>query len=145
MKFGKYDVEEQNHPTGTGVQCLKFFPNGYGASIVRFYIPISSPFGKAGSYGVNEDLWELAVLKGNEKDGWSLTYDTPITDDVIGYLSENEVGNYLERIEYLSMSKIMTLFRKVLCFLGFHKGICYDGAYRCIYCDYTNFYREAAG
>ncbi|GAI77634.1 unnamed protein product, partial [marine sediment metagenome] len=82
--------------------------------------------GKVGSYGVNEDLWELAVLKGNEKDGWSLTYDTPITDDVIGYLSENEVGNYLERIEYLSMSKIMTLFRKVLCFLGFHKGICQE-------------------
>lgn len=142
MKFGKYDVEEQNHPTGTGVQCLKFFPNGYGASIVRFYIPISSPFGKVGSYGVNEDLWELAVLKGNKKDGWQLTYDTPITNDVIGHLSESEVGDYLKQIENLTERN---LFRRILCFLGFHSGSCHDGAYRCLYCGYTDYYREDEG
>lgn len=101
MKFGKYDVEERPHSTGTGVQCLIFFPNGYGASIVRFHIPLSfSPGRKVGSYGVDKDLWEMAVLKGTEE-GWSLTYGTPVTDDVIGYLSEDEVGKYLEQVEDL--------------------------------------------
>lgn len=37
----------------------------------------------------------------------------------------------------------MTLFRRILCFLGFHSGRCYDGAYRCLHCSYTDSYREA--
>jgi len=42
-------------------------------------------------------LWELAVIG---KDG-SLCYDTPITDDVLGYLTEEEVNNTLVLIEQL--------------------------------------------
>lgn len=53
------------------------FANGYGASIVR------GPH----SYGGQDGLFEVAVL---DREG-NLTYDTPITDDVIGYLSREAV------------------------------------------------------
>jgi len=109
MRFGKYEVDERQHPIaieggGEGVQCLIFFPNGFGASIVRFKIRSFFSSEPAGSYGIKHGLWEMAVLKGNKEDGWSLTYDTPITDDVIGYLSEKEVSEYLEQIEALPHS-----------------------------------------
>lgn len=51
-----------------GVQVLLGFTNGYGASVIN----------KPGSYGV-----ELAVL--DSFDG-GLVYDTPVTDDVLGWL-----------------------------------------------------------
>ena len=68
-----------------GDQRLVFFDNGYGASIVEGY----------GTYGI-----ELAVLKGN-KDSWSLTYDTPLTDDVIGHNSETGIDDLLVKISEL--------------------------------------------
>lgn len=60
------------------------FPNGYGASVIKHY----------GSYGYEEDLFELAVLKEGK-----LCYDTEITNDVIGYLKNDEVLELLERIK----------------------------------------------
>ena len=53
------------------------YPNGYGASIIKV---------AHGSYGWQDDLWELAVLKDDE-----LCYDTYITDDVLGYLTDGQV------------------------------------------------------
>lgn len=53
------------------------FANGYGASVVKH----------AGSYGHQADLWELAVLDSTG----DLCYDTPITSDVLGWLSEEAV------------------------------------------------------
>lgn len=70
-----------------GIQYLAFFPNGYGVSIVK------SEY----SYGGRSGLWEMAVLKGNEE-GWELTYETPITDDVLGHLNENEVNGYVDQV-----------------------------------------------
>jgi hypothetical protein len=101
MKFGKYELNEHPHPTGSdrGIQCKIIFDNGYGASIVRFGFPFRE--GElVGSYGVNQGLWELAVIKG-DIDDFELVYDTPITNDVLGYLSEDEVGEILARIEEL--------------------------------------------
>lgn len=76
------------HYTLNGGDQWKFtFPNGYGASVVRHSF----------SYGYDLGLWELAVL---DSDG-NLTYDTPITDDVIGRLTEDEVASLLAGIEAL--------------------------------------------
>lgn len=73
----------------SGGDQYKFkFANGFGASVVRHSF----------SYGSDEGLWELAVLG---RDG-RLTYDTPITDDVVGRLTEGEVADLLVRIEALS-------------------------------------------
>ena len=85
------ELNFEDHPIGNGKQAKVFFKNGFGASIVQFN----------GSYGYKQKLWELAVLKGNEK-VWGLTYDTPITDHVIGYLSEPEVTETLKSIELLA-------------------------------------------
>lgn len=77
----------QPHPAGMGKQCIVQFPNGYGASIVQ------GPH----TYGGSQGLYEIAVFG---KDG-QITYDTPITDDVIGYLSEQEVETTLTDIKNL--------------------------------------------
>lgn len=71
-------------------QKLYRFPNGYGASVVR----------GLGTYGSIKGLWELAVIQFEEED-WSLTYRTPITDDVIGSLTPEDVEGILDRIAAL--------------------------------------------
>ena len=70
-----------------GIQYLAKFPNGYGASIIMNQF----------SYGARKGLWELAVLD----DEGDLCFDTPITDDVLGYLTEDDVNEILDRIEEL--------------------------------------------
>ena len=74
-----------------GIQRLYVFDNGYGASV------ICGPY----SYGGDRGKWELAVTISKKDDDWNLCYDTPITDDVIGYLSEDEVDALLDQIEAL--------------------------------------------
>lgn len=69
-----------------GVQSRVFFDNGYGASVVKHEY----------SYGGKDGLYELAVLKGD-----NLCYDTPVTSDVEGYLSEDEVTELLKQIQEL--------------------------------------------
>lgn len=99
--------KERIHSSGSGIQKLYKFPNGYGASVVRFTLPMKAfmradPNGmEYGSYTNNEDEWELAVIKW-EDDDYKLTYDTPITDDVMGYLGSKEVEDILKRIADLS-------------------------------------------
>jgi hypothetical protein len=63
------------------------FENGYGASVIR----------TTHSYGGHIGLYELAILDNDGK----LTYDTPITGDVLGFLSPKEVTNYLIQIQDL--------------------------------------------
>ena len=76
-----------------GVQYLFKFENRYGASVIKHN----------GSYGHGRDLWELAVIKFNSDSGddWDLNYDTPITDDVEGWLTDEDVRNLLQRIKEL--------------------------------------------
>lgn len=69
------------------------FPNGYGASIVR------GPY----TYGGSEGLYEVAVLNINN----DITYDTPITDDVIGNLTESDVIHILNQIAALPKEQII--------------------------------------
>lgn len=75
---------------GPDEQALVCFPNGYGASVIR----------GQGTYGGEQGLYELAVLKGN-KQGADLCYSTPITDDVIGHLTPRMVLSLLKKIEAL--------------------------------------------
>ncbi len=77
----------QPHPMGMGQQCIVQFSNGYGASIVQ------GPH----TYGGSQGLYEIAVFG---KDG-NITYDTPITNDVLGYLSTQEVTETLKKIKEL--------------------------------------------
>lgn len=73
-----------------GEQVVHKFDNGLGASVIRHEY----------SYGGDQGLWELAVIafRGDE---WGLIYTTPITNDVIGYLSDEDVDALLVRIEAL--------------------------------------------
>jgi hypothetical protein len=84
-----YPVYKEKSLNG-GVQKQYKFDNGYGASVVLHN----------GSYGNEQDLWELAVIKWNGEN-YNLVYDTDITDDVIGYLTLDEVEDILSRIESL--------------------------------------------
>jgi hypothetical protein len=79
--------------TVAGAQVVHRFDNGYGASVV------SGPY----SYGGEDGLFELAVLRFESptSDRYHLTYDTPITSDVIGYLAEGDVDATLQQIEQL--------------------------------------------
>jgi hypothetical protein len=76
--------------TNGGVKREYRFQNGYGASVVCHEY----------SYGGRDGLWELAVLK-YDGDKPALCYDTPITSDVVGYLSDDEVDALLDQIEAL--------------------------------------------
>jgi len=82
------DLEFVEHPSHIGgVQARITFDNGYGASVVK------TPY----SYGGKDGLYELAVLG---IDG-HLTYDTPVTSDVIGYLRDIDVTEVMEKIQQL--------------------------------------------
>jgi hypothetical protein len=82
------DLKFVEHPSHIeGVQARIQFNNGYGASVV------SSPY----TYGGDKGLYELAVL---DSEG-HLTYATPITNDVIGYLRPEDVTDVLAKIQQL--------------------------------------------
>jgi len=82
-------------PLFDGVQRLYRFDNGYGAIVTRHL----------GSYGGPRGLWEVAVIVWNSvNNGWDLCYSTPITDDVIEYLEEDQVNTVLSFIEKLNGS-----------------------------------------
>jgi len=82
---------------GYGIRASIKFDNGYGASVIRTERSVG---GAAG-------LYELAVLDCNG----DLTYDTPITDDVLGRLTEDDVIAALNRIAALNMKKYRFTFR----------------------------------
>ena len=63
------------------------FENGRGASVVSHQY----------SYGGEKGLYELAVLDENG----NLDYTTPITNDVIGWLTWEEVIDLLRKIKEL--------------------------------------------
>jgi len=63
------------------------FENGFGVSVVSHTY----------SYGGKDGLFEVAVLG---KDG-DLTYDTPVTNDVVGYLNPDEVTEIMEQVQKL--------------------------------------------
>nr|DAO99845.1 MAG TPA: hypothetical protein [Caudoviricetes sp.] len=80
-QFKKY-IKEQNdlgYP-----QTIYKFPNGYGASVIKFnYV----------YFGI-----EIAVLRFDKNGKWDIDYSTPITNDVIGGLDEESRDSVLQQI-----------------------------------------------
>jgi hypothetical protein len=87
LKFETHSIAE------SGVVCYKDakqaieqFENGYGVSVL---------FGSC-FYSNGEDTYELAVLYNDE-----VTYDSGITDDVMGHLSEDEISEIMLKVATL--------------------------------------------
>ena len=80
------DLEFKPHTIGNGLQAVMHFDNNYGVSVVKFN----------GSYGYHQDLWEVAILYKDE-----LTYNTDITDDVLGYQTEQDVTDVMKKVQEL--------------------------------------------
>ena len=86
-KFEDLDFIKLDDGFMKGVQCRMMFENGFGVSVVSHTY----------SYGGKDGLFEVAVLG---KDG-DLTYDTPVTNDVVGYLNPDEVTEIMEQVQNL--------------------------------------------
>ena len=80
------DFLQNTEYLNNGVRHVYKFDNGYGASVIKHDY----------SYGGKNGLWEIAVLENDE-----LCYNTPITEDVIGHLSWENVENILTEIQEL--------------------------------------------
>lgn len=78
------------HSYDGSVHALEFFSNGYGVSVVQ------GPM----FYTRSADEYELAVLRG-QSGSWKLTYETPVTDDVVGCLSKDQVTEYMKQVQEL--------------------------------------------
>jgi hypothetical protein len=86
--FEDLEFEQLNDaPYMVGKKSRMHFDNGFGVSVVSH----------THSYGGRDGLYEVAVL---DKDGL-LTYETPVTSDVIGYLSEQDVTDVMKQVQEL--------------------------------------------
>ena len=82
------DIVFKTSPMGEdfGIVSRTQFDNGYEVSVVK------SEY----TYGGKDGLYELAIFKDDE-----ICYDTPITNDVLGYLSDKDVTEVLIKIQQL--------------------------------------------
>ena len=86
-KFEDLDFVKLDDGFMVGKQARMIFDNGYGVSVVSHTY----------SYGGKDGLFEVAVL---DEDG-DLTYNTPVTNDVIGFLNPDEVTDIMEQVQNL--------------------------------------------
>lgn len=84
--------------TADGWSIFVEFENGYGADIAK----------NSTTYGSKDDLWEIAVTKNGE-----LYYKTPITNDVIGGCTENDVLDWCLQIAELEQERDETALKAV--------------------------------
>ena len=101
-EFKKFIFERRERPNlleplEGGVQYVFRFPNGYGASVIKFF----------GSYGYEDDLWELALLKETPEGKWELEYTELVGFDVLGHLTDEKVNEYLKRIFHGDVGQII--------------------------------------
>ena len=95
MEIRKIHEPYDARPLDSGaVQKLYRFANGYGASVVK----------GEHTYGGDEGLWELAVLKFKTDGNFTLDYSTPITEDVEGHLTDDAVEELLNKVEALPLA-----------------------------------------
>jgi len=75
-----------------GIAKIHEFENGYGASVICHNGSYGGPYVE----GAN-NFWEVAVLDAEDE----ITYHTPITQDVIGNQTEEQVNKILKEISEL--------------------------------------------
>ncbi len=79
-----------------GIDAHHIFDNHYGVSIIK------TPY----SYGGKEGLYELAILVMKPGDKYSeLCYDTPISNDVMGYLTPEDITDIMKQVKELPTRK----------------------------------------
>lgn len=87
-------VDEAMYDDKVWSRSYMMFDNGYGVSVVQ------GPH----SYGGQKGLYELAVL---DTDGF-ITYQTPVTSDVIGFLKPEDVTKHMIEIQELPILNTQT-------------------------------------
>lgn len=77
-----------------GDQLLFGFENGFGASVVR----------GGTSYGAGSGRFELTVItfKNDNPANFQLVYHTDVTDDVLGWLTIDDVVRHLAQVQQLT-------------------------------------------
>ena len=89
MKFE--DLTFEKNPW-MGEHAFYMFDNYYGVSVIRGQY----------TYGGKKGLYELAVIHMGPNDKEStIVYNTPVTDDVIGYLTPEEVSDIMKQVSEL--------------------------------------------
>lgn len=88
-KLGGKLSDLPRYETPTTQRAIVTFPNGYGIDFVVGF----------GSYGL-----EAAIIT-HDDDDWDICYDSPITDDVLGYLNLDDVSKLLKRVSELEKTK----------------------------------------
>ena len=84
--FTSYIIDINSY--NKGMQILFRFPNNYGISLVCHSF----------SYGNDANEFEIAITKFEpNSDNWSITYDTDITGDVLGYQSKEDVIDVIQK------------------------------------------------
>jgi|TARA_R110000751_G_scaffold260046_1_gene359366 hypothetical protein len=86
-------MSKTNYVISREVSVKYRFPNDYGASVVQ----------NAHSYGGEEGFYEIAVLKyhSDNNDDHTVDYETPVTNDVIGWVHTDDIDKHLAKIESL--------------------------------------------
>lgn len=79
------ELEKQDANNG-GLRYTKTFKNRYGISVIL----------NKDSIGYRDGFYEIALLYDDE-----ITYKKPLADGVLGYLTEEDVMRYIEKIKKL--------------------------------------------
>lgn len=84
------DLEFKSRATffsGEELYAVMNFDNGYGISVLQ---------SKYAYCDKKKNTYEVAILRGDR-----ICYDTPITDDVLGYQTKEQVTEVMKRIQEL--------------------------------------------
>ncbi len=95
-KFGTPKLEK----CFDGVRAEFQFANGWGASVIRH----------SGSCGGRNGLWELAVIDASGE----LHNDTPVTGDVLGWQTDDEILALLDNIKLMAPEGTETVAGELL-------------------------------
>lgn len=85
LKFEPHKYREE------ATQAIIFFGNDYGVSVL-----FGTPF-----YSDGINTYELAVIHRAGEDSFVIKYDTDITDDVLGYITKEEVTKAMKKVQEL--------------------------------------------